>query len=462
MAISRSLSVGASSLRAHQMKFDTISNNLANLNTIGFKGNRANFEEQFYQVSNQGRAPESKDGIGTGGSNPLQFGLGVKFGSITQDMSQGTIESTNRPLDMAIQGDGFFMYNMNGQQMYSRAGNVSRDKNGFLVDSSTGAILQGYSIQANADGTVTKINGLNPLQGTIGNLNIPNNVSSSPNQTTTVKMTGNLNANNPDGTEKVTTMSIYDNVGGVHELKFTFKFVAGDSAATPPTSDSYDLKAEMDGVNVILNDGEATPTTISNLTFGNDGIINPIVAGPPPKYNLSIEVDPADTSDTANALRARFSTQPIVQLANPDQVTSGLTNYSAPNTATFTEQDGYQAGSLIDLTVDNKGQIWGSFTNGKSERLGQVALAKFTNNEGLVRNGGNFYRESPNSGTPNIGTAVDIFPSTQIAGSSLEQSNVDMTVQFTDMISTQRAYEAAARTITLSDQLLQETTNLKR
>lgn len=114
------------------------------------------------------------------------------------------------------------------------------------------------------------------------------------------------------------------------------------------------------------------------------------------------------------------------------------------------------------MSVDQRGQIWGAFTNGKSEKLGQVLLAKFTNNEGLVRLGGNFYSESPNSGAANIGTAGDIFPSSQIAGNTLEMSNVDMAEQFTDMISTQRAYEASARVITVSDQLLQETTILKR
>jgi flagellar hook protein FlgE len=283
-------------------------------------------------------------------------------------------------------------------------------------------------------------------------------------------MSGNLNANNTDGAEKITTMTIYDNKGSAHELKLKFAFVAGDSTATPPTSDSYNLTGSLDGINLILNQNDGDPTAtppvagtaLSSLSFASDGSLNPVTAGPPPAYNLSFEVDPADVTDAANVLRGNFPTAPVVQLADPNQVTTGLTNYAGSNSVTFTEQDGFQKGDLIDMSVDGKGQIWGAFTNGKSERLGQVTLAKFTNNEGLVRNGSNFYRESPNSGVPNTGTAVDIFPSTQIAGGSLEQSNVDMTTQFTDMISTQRAYEAAARTITLSDQLLQETTNLKR
>ncbi|MFA7626239.1 MAG: flagellar hook-basal body complex protein [Candidatus Kapaibacterium sp.] len=457
MAISRSLSIGTSSLRAHQLKFDVISNNLANLNTIGFKGNRANFEEQFSQVVNQGRAPESIEGTGAGGTNPIQFGLGVRLGSIKQDMSQGTIEDTNRPLDMAIQGEGFFMYNLNGQSLYSRAGNINRDKFGFLVDSSTGAILQGFPVQTDANGIIQKSDGVNSLLGTIGNIRISNNIISPPNQTHLIKMSGNLNVNNENGAEKITTMTIYDNVGAAHELKLKFILEKGDATVDPPIPDSYLVEGELNGETIIMNNGENPPTTITSINFGNDGTLNPIVAATandPAKYNLSFEI-PA-------SLATRFSSSPTIQLTDPNQITTGITNYAAANSATITEQDGYQTGGLIDLSVDNRGQIWGSFTNGKSERLGQVAVAKFTNNEGLVRNGANFYRESPNSGNPNVGTAVDIFPSTQIAGGSLEQSNVDMTVQFTDMISTQRAYEAAARTVTISDQLLQETTNLKR
>lgn len=446
MAISRSLSIGSSSLKAHQLKFDIISNNLANLNTIGYKGNRANFEEQFSQLTNQGRSPESVDGIGTGGTNPVAYGLGVKLGSVTQDMSQGTIETTNRPLDMAIQGEGFFMFNLNGQEVYSRAGNISRDRNGYMVDTATGAILQGYSVQKNSDGKTVKINGVNSLASTTGSLNVPNNITSAPKQTENLKMTGNLNTNNEDGTEKVTSINIYDKVGGMHELKLSFVYSEGDPDVA--TDNGYALTAQLDGNSITLNND--TPSPVSAIAFNNDGTL---------KDPFTISILKADLE---TLVPGRFDSDIKLQLADPEQLTSGITNYAASNTVTFTEQDGYKEGDLIDLSIDNKGQIWGSFTNGKSERLGQVALAKFSNNEGLIRTGGNFYRESPNSGIHEVGSAVDIFPSTQIAGGSLEQSNVDMTIQFTDLISTQRAYEAAARTITLSDQILQETTNLKR
>ena len=144
-------------------------------------------------------------------------------------MSQGIIEATNRPLDMAIQGEGFFMYNLNGQELYSRAGNVSKDKYGFLVDSSTGAILQGYPVQTDENGAQVKVNGLNALQSTIGNLQIQNNIVSPPKQTELVKMSGNLDVNNPDLASKITTMTIVDNAGSAHELKLNFQLVKANT-----------------------------------------------------------------------------------------------------------------------------------------------------------------------------------------------------------------------------------------
>ncbi|MBE2189674.1 MAG: flagellar hook protein FlgE [Desulfobulbaceae bacterium] len=440
MGLTRSLSNGATSLRAHQQRFDVISNNLANLNTIGYKSNRANFQEQFNQVINHGRNPDVAGAVGNGGINPLQFGLGVKMGSITQDMNQGNLQITNRPLDLAIQGSGFFAYQMNGEMLYSRAGNVSRDRDGFLIDTGTGAYLQGYNVENDANGNpIRDVNGVNQLTGTRANLLIPENIQSAPKQTQTITMTGNLNSGNAEGIEKKTSISIIDNVGGTHELKFTFTKTANPN--------EYDLIAELNGNSI--------PISAAQVLFNNDGTLN---------SPLSIDILASDLNVAiGNQVFDETTPKDIsVVLADPNQLSNGITGYAAANSVTFIEQDGHKSGSLVDLSVDTRGQIWGAFTNGKSEKLGQVLLAKFTNDEGLIRKGGNFYSESPNSGNANIGTAGDIFPSSQIAGNSLEMSNVDMTEQFTDMISTQRAYEASARVITVSDQLLQETTILKR
>jgi flagellar hook protein FlgE len=152
-----------------------------------------------------------------------------------------------------------------------------------------------------------------------------------------------------------------------------------------------------------------------------------------------------------------------ITLVDPDgNAFGGLTQYSSPSNATIQSQNGYEAGELLNLEVSPKGEIIGTFTNGQSEVIGQVAIAKFTNPEGLISSGGNFFEASPNAGNPNIGTAGETFPSSSIAGSALEQSNVDLTIEFTEMISTQRAFEAASRTVTVGDQMLAEINQLKR
>ena len=440
MGLSRSLSIGTSSLRAHQQKFDVISNNLANASTVGYKSNRANFEEQFNQIYTRGRKPNETNGFGVGGKNPLQMGLGVKLGSIQQNMQQGVIETTERPLDLALAGEGFFIYNQNGIQQYSRAGAISRDLEGNFVDSSTGAFLQGYNVMVDANGKIMRdSSGNSIMSGTLNNVQISNDVISPPQQTQTISMTGNLNSNSATGDTRRTSMNIYDNVGGVHTLEFLFTKTAN--------ANEFSLSATLDGNAITI------PTTDSTITFNADGTL----ATP-----QTITINTSDMNTLLGVAVFDATNNMNIELAPPNQLISGLTNYSMPNSASFSNQDGYTMGTLEDLTIDDRGQIWGAFTNGKSEVLGQVGVAQFANQEGLVRAGDNMFVVSPNSGYPQIGTAGDIFQSTSIKANALEQSNVDIATQFTDMISTQRAFEAASRTITVSDTMLQEINNLKR
>ncbi len=440
MGLSRSLSIGTSSLRAHQQKFDVISNNLANASTVGYKSNRANFEEQFNQIYTRGRKPNETSGFGVGGKNPLQMGLGVKLGSIQQNMQQGVIETTERPLDLAMAGEGFFIYNQNGIQQYSRAGAISRDLGGNFVDSSTGAFLQGYNVMVDANGKIMRdSSGNSILSGTLNNVQISNDVISPPHQTEKVSMTGNLNSNSATGDTRRTSMNIYDNVGGVHTLEYIFTKTAN--------ANEFSLSATLDGNAVVL------PTTDSTIKFNADGTL----ATP-----QTITLNSGEMNTLLGVGVFDATTNINIELAPANQLISGITNYSMPNSASFSNQDGYTMGTLEDLTVDDRGQVWGAFTNGKSEVLGQVAVAQFQNQEGLVRAGDNMFVVSPNSGYPQIGTAGDIFQSTSIKANALEQSNVDIATQFTDMISTQRAFEAASRTITVSDTMLQEINNLKR
>lgn len=440
MGLIRSLSIGSSSLKAHQKKFDVISNNIANASTVGYKSNRANFEEEFNQIYTRGRKPFESGGTGIGGLNPLQMGLGVAIGSIQQNMQQGVIESTDRPLDLAIAGNGFFVYDIAGIEKYSRAGTINHDKSGYFVDANTGGFLQGWNVAVDANGRIVRDSeGNTVLQGRLENLKISNDIISPPRQTRLVTLKGNLNSNMIAGDVRRTSINIFDNIGGVHTLELVFTKSA--------TANQFTLTGTIDGNNL------AIPNALQTITFNPDGTLNS-----PTSITIS-------SNDINNALGVNvFSTANnlTLQLAPPNQLLSGITQYSMPSSASFATQDGFKMGTLEDLTVDDMGNIWGAFTNGQSEILGRVALARFENDEGLVRDGSNMFVPSPNSGYARIGTAGDIFQSTKIKSNALEQSNVDIATQFTDMISTQRAFEAASRTITVSDTLLGEINNLKR
>lgn len=451
MALIRSLTSGTSSLKAHQQRLDIISNNIANVNTTGYKSSRATFAEQFNQVFTLGTAPNSISGGGIGGIDPLQIGLGVKLGAVTQDFSQGSLQTTNRPMDLALQGEGFFAVEINGQQRYTRAGAFSFDTNGNLVDSSSGAYVQGYNLQTDSAGKVEKDgNGNNSLNRTASNIQVSPTFKSAPRQTGEINMAGNINSQLATGESVNSSITIYDSQGTAQTLKLEFT-----KLATP--ANSYSVAGTLNG--------DAITHTFANVTFGTDGTMNAFGSAPEYGYDIPASVLNNAISATSEAFDEGTATTPInirVNLTDANNLLEGLTQFSGQNTVTATGQDGYATGELSRLTVDQTGRIIGAFSNGQSELLGQVVVAKFTNPGGLVKEGGNYFSTSPNSGLPNIGTAVEIFPSTRIASGALEESNVDLTEQFTDLISTQRAFEAASRTVTISDQFLNEINGLKR
>ncbi len=447
MGLSRSLSAGASSLRSQQQRFDVISNNVANANTIGFKSSRVNFADQLSQTLRYGFAPDEYGEVGVGGTNPVQYGLGVKVGSITRDMTQGAIEVTSRSLDMSINGDGFFVYNFNGQTLFSRAGSVDRDVEGYLVDTSTGAFMQGYNVQLDNQGKSLKDNsGKNILSRQIGNVRIPADVISEPKQTQKINFGGNLDRSMQDGELRDASIKIFDNSGGVKYINISFQRTA--------VPNEFTMTGTIDGKEVAISKTE--------LRFNTDGTLN---------TPSEIEITAADLNNALSdgepsEVKPFDDTTPKdVTIVFGDQnnlITGSITNFAGASTITASRQDGYEAGNLVGLSVDPQGKILGEFTNQQLELLGQVILAKFTNAEGLLNKGNNFYTTTPNSGFPNYGTAGESFRSTSIAGQSLEQSNVELTREFTDMIQTQRAFEAASRIVTVSDQMLAEVNQLKR
>ncbi len=441
MALIRSLTTGTTSLQAHQQRLDVISNNIANVNTVGYKASEATFVDQLSQVMNLGVGPSNIAQGGTGGVDPLQIGLGVRMGAVRTDFSQGSIRTTNRALDVAIAGDGFFALSSNGTQLYSRAGNFSLDKNGNLVDSVSGAFVQGYNDKVDATGKIVKdSSGTNVLDRNLTNVVISPNVKSSPRQTQNVQMAGNLNASLQTGETAQTSVSVYDNIGISHVMNLTFTKSA--------TANEYAITGTVDGQNVTL------PASAATVTFNPDGSLS---------TPLSFDIKATDLNTALGSGTPFDPTKDVtIELAQSGNLLNGITQFAGQSSVNLVSQDGYAAGNLSSLSVDSTGRIFGGFTNSQTEVLGQIAVAKFTNPSGLTKQGDSLFSVSPNSGLPNIGTASDIFSSVKIEGGALEDSNVDLTTQFTDLISTQRAFEAASRTITISDQFLQEINSLKR
>ena len=465
MGLIRSLSIGTSSLVSHQSKFDVISNNLANASTVGYKSRRANFAEQFNQIYSRGKASEPDKGYANGGMDPLQFGLGVKLASINTDFSQGVIESTNRPLDVALQGDGFFIINNNGVQRFSRFGAFKLDGKGYLVDSNTGGFIQGFNTAQDPNGiTYRTSTGENMLNRTLEHIHIPATVVSLPRQSQEVTMIGNLNADAEPGFDSIrrTSMTIYDEVGGARTLSFTFQKVDENDWIVGLEVDGVNQGSGAEG-NILLNphDPDDLLPAFGRVTFNADGTIGSVIPNDNPAAPYQF-ILPAGSIINANGGVDKFPYDLRITLADPTNVSQGLKQYAADSNANFESQDGWTLGELEDLQVDPRGRILGSFTNGQTEVLGQIAMARFANNEGLINTGMNYFKMGPDSGDPIIGTAIETFSTAQMVGNALEQSNVDLTSQFTDMISTQRAFEAASRTVTVSDTLLQEINQLKR
>lgn len=386
----RSLYSGISGLRAHQTMLDVTGNNIANVNTAGFKSSTTQFQDTLSQMTQGASAPQGQ----TGGSNPAQIGLGVRVAGVTTNFSQGSSQSTGRATDMMISGDGFFITNKGGQQLFTRAGSMTFDANSQLV-SPDGGILQGW----------TATGGAVNQAGPVGNITLnPNTMVAAA--TKTVTLDGNLPSDAAVGSPDLQRIvKVYDAKGVESSLALNFsKTAAGWNVA--------------DGT-----------TNIGSMTFGADG---KILTGA--------------TLTTAGGLTVDLSK---------------VSGYATMNSLTVAGQDGAPVGKLESFTLGNDGSLIGSFSNGTKQVLAKIALAKFTNPAGLEKAGGSSYVATANSGNVQLGAAGDPGIGT-LAGGSLEMSNVDLSQEFTNLIVAQRGFQANARIITTSDEVLQELTQLKR
>ncbi|NOT35593.1 MAG: flagellar hook protein FlgE [Candidatus Eisenbacteria bacterium] len=415
----RALFAGVSGLRNHQIRMDVIGNNIANVNTVAFKSSRASFKESFVQTLQGASRPSAT----LGGTNPMQIGTGVNLGSVDQIFTQGSLEATGSPFDFGIQGDSMFVLHNGQRRVYSRAGNFKLDADGRMVLGNTGFLLQG--INADSLGNFSTGSAVGDIQ-----LRLSDRAAAQP--TSALTLAGNLDAGAAVGATHTMTVTTYDSAGASHEVSITFTKTAAatwDWAAACPTA-------------TVAPAGTGTVSFASNgslagFTYPGGGAgltLTPTTGGAP--FNMTINAGTVGGID-------------------------GLAGFANPSNAVVSGQNGYPSGELLDITVDQFGVISGFFSNGVTRSLAQIALGSFTNPSGLTRAGDNAFEESSNSGIAIVGFAGVTNDSTITAG-ALEGSNVDISQEFTNMIVTQRGFQANARVITTADELLNELVNLRR
>ena len=414
----RSMFTAISSLSLHQDYLDVVADNLANANTNGYKASRVLFQDQFAQVMNPGSGPSGE----LGGINPTQIGLGVQSGTISPVFTQGVLQSTNRNFDVAINGDGFLIYNQGTERNYSREGALDLDANGFLVNSATGARVQGWSLPQNSTGSID-------TNQTVGDIQISRNGTLAKGTTNAI-MGGNLNSETPLNGTVNTTLSGFDSLGHPQSVSVVFTRT-GDNA--------WDWNATD------IN-GNASGT--GSVTFSTTG-----------QYLSSTGTGSATTASSLTLPSSQGAATPQT-LQTIDM--SKMTMTTGANSVSEVSQDGLPAGSISDVYIaPNTGEIFVFYTNGLKQPVAQLALARFANPAGLLRHGHNLFQVGANTGEAEIGVA-GTGGRGNVSSGYLEASNVDMAQEFTNMILAQRGFQASSRVITTSDEILQELVNLKR
>ncbi len=417
----RSLFSGVSGLRAHQLRMDVIGNNISNVNTVGYKSSRATFQEIFSETLKGAGAPEG----GRGGTNPQQIGLGISLATIDTLHTRGSIESTGYPLDLAIEGNGFFIVSDGGSPKFTRAGNFIRDTEGNIVNGN-GLRVLGWMADENGYIDTT----LSP-----GTIQIPEGMQMPPKATSAVKIIGNLDADTPVGGIVPFETEIYDVLGRKNKLSFDLIKTGNDTW----------------GIRESLSD--ASPVDNAVAVTLPDGSVTRVDLG------TAVTLEFTDGRLTSDGTFTIPATAPISEVITVD--ISDIHQFASESGVDPLEVDGYPLGSLEDFNFDASGVATGIFSNGQQKVIARIALAAFNNPSGLQKVGNNLFIQTPNSGQPSVGAAGEHGRGT-INPSSLEMSNVDIAKEFTDMIITQRGFQANSRIITTSDEMLQELVNLKR
>lgn len=546
MSLLNSLFAGVSGLRNHQTMLDVIGNNIANVNTVGFKGSRVTFSDSFNQFVRYGTNPSGD----AGGTNAYQVGLGMKISSIDRLWNQGTFERTGVTTDLALQGNALYILKNNGETYYSRAGSFVFDADGKLVSSYNGAKVQGKI--ATTEGIIPPGNNLQDIK-IDPNLRLPavsttsinwgGNLNSNATVTRTEKyvQSGNINSSMNVNDTIVESNTIYDPDGNEYTFKTTYKKTAANTydmtyslidktsgntvlTSPAPTVMVYDGTT---GALVTMNGQAPAEIQIQNTASGIDFNFDPrtvtqknaaksisstvdnnrqptMVKGTLTvydslgnahtltlkftktennKWNFTSTIPSSSGTLSANTGKVEFNADGSINTINPNPPIisftpsggaspqsikldfgsgfSGVTQTSSNSVLSALSQNGSASASLSNLNIDQYGFIVGVFSNGTSRKLAQIMLATFPNTSALASKGDSEFAISANSGSAFVGAAGEE-TGTTIQSGMLEQSNIDLSEEFTKMIMSQRGFQANARIITISDELLQEVTNLVR
>ncbi len=419
---------GISGLKANTSAMSVIGDNIANVDTTGFKTSKVSFSNVFSASL---------------GQSSMQIGRGVSMNGIAANWNSGTMETTSNVTDLAINGQGMFIVSdSNGSaQYYTRGGQFEFDNEGYLVNQDDFRV-QGYPIDTSGN------------VGSIGNISMPAGMSE-PSATNELTMGLNLDANAT--TDYETTITVYDSLGNPVDLTFTF------TRDTTPDFDGTPAAVEWDYT--VTSSNTALTITPASLTLGftssgaldiaNSTAATASATGLGSGHAITITgLTPAADMSGADALVWRF-----IDTAGASD--GNVTSYAGTSTKNSQTQNGYPTGMLQGVSVDEDGVFTGLYSNGTMLSFAQVALADFASYSGLLKQGSNLFTSSLASGQP-----VILVPNQggvgAIAPSSLEMSNVDLATEFVEMITTQRAYQANSKVITTSDEILSELINLKR
>lgn len=560
--MSFALSAGVTGLQAHQKMLDIAGNNLANINTTAFKAKSINFSELMTETIKKASQPTAT----TGGTNPQQMGGGVEISSISPNMAQGNIVNTGNPLDMAIEGEGYFVASDGQKDLYTRAGSFAVDANSYLVDPTNGYHIQRIGSVGEGDAFQAAGN---------SNIRVPYDVAMAARATTTVTVAGNLSADAALATEQTNVMTAnvgYTTSSGTTaatttELDALDQFSGTFGATTTLTASGFDPSgntltdtgltvtgtttlgdvidhlnnnvltsteqvASLVGGKIRITDVDSgyslsdialtwadngsaeltMPAYFENSTVGGDQVkyVNTTVYDSQGgKHVLSAAFTRADTSNTWDMVLtsitgdvdtitagnrrirgiefsassgsysglnagigdtsqfvvtfARDSANPqtfAINMGTASQL-DGLTQFAGNSTAVARGQDGYEAGRLSTVSIDNQGKVIGAFSNGIKKDIAMIQIALFQNPAALESVGGNYFDSSANSGEP-VATQALTGGAGSIHGGSLEKSNADVATEFVRMIQAQNGFQASARTIRVANDILRELTNIIR